>query len=834
MPNGDLDITEHGAELEVSKVEIDRRVVAQSRGSTSIEPRATKDSTLFLPATSVSESARLKNRHALEMKLKDGKFATVSETRSLKSESLRSSESTGRNNVRRSRTGSIHSSASSKSSKSKSTSPTRSSAKQNISTLKRESSFDGNITTISGANSLKSSSPKGSPRASSNKKKLSNFQRESCFNDNLDTMSGTNSTKSTSPTESPKGNYNKKTISNPHGKRSCNPNLEITSRQEERRTSDVQWKRNSEGRESNNSRLTMTGGVVYNSSSSYDEESAIENKACNTSTGRTESQKVQEDALSKAWTGRERKLAFCATFVTCALVVLVLVSVLSFVVFHASNLGSSSSSSKGSLTSSSNANGNNNNNNFGPSLPPQKQANTPLNPNDVVATVPETICNEWIPGQNNNSSTCSSPATGTQGGGVGNLIAMAWRSVTHADIAILNAGICKDDILAPQLTVAGLHEVLNLDTLVLLAISGDSIKALLEQAVDSALGASNQDEGSAYPYASGLRFSVDVNGNPGNRVYNIQVKSPYSNALVPWVPMDTGKYFNVVTTSSLANGGDGYKQFTTVINQWRKDLATMTTIDAFYTYASNVGQLTNPSPADFSTQTFLAQGAYEPVIANVPHDICLEWTPGSGKSKICTPQQTVHQGGGVCNLVAWALLDQVWSAEIAIVRSGDVATDIRHGEFTDRDAYIMLPDNLPLVTIQLSGFQIHSLLEQALAGALGSGTNRIESYPYAGGLRYSVTKFADASGNRAYGLEYFQNFNWVPLQDAGQYTVVTTINLLSGNVTDYTDLHDYSVQEPSLVHPLQQACADAFIEYAKEWSVLDDPPRDKYSTQQFT
>lgn len=57
------------------------------------------------------------------------------------------------------------------------------------------------------------------------------------------------------------------------------------------------------------------------------------------------------------------------------------------------------------------------------------------------------------------------------------------------------------------------------------------------------------------------------------------------------------------------------------------------------------------------------------VICEVDGDICFERIPGQGRSTICPVEASAARGGGVCNLVAQAFLDQVSSEQKALPSS---------------------------------------------------------------------------------------------------------------------------------------------------------------------
>ena len=67
------------------------------------------------------------------------------------------------------------------------------------------------------------------------------------------------------------------------------------------------------------------------------------------------------------------------------------------------------------------------------------------------------------------------------------------------------------------------------------------------------------------------------------------------------------------------------------------------------------------------------------VIADVPEDICYDRTPGSGYSLVCPVEETMVQGGGVCNLVSQGWMSEVPTADITITNAGGCRQDIFQG-----------------------------------------------------------------------------------------------------------------------------------------------------------
>ena len=92
----------------------------------------------------------------------------------------------------------------------------------------------------------------------------------------------------------------------------------------------------------------------------------------------------------------------------------------------------------------------------------------------------------------------------------------------------------------------------------------------------------------------------------------------------------------------------------------------------------------------------------------------MERIPGQGWTALCTPEMTIEQGGGSCNIVARSFLDRVPSADVAIQNSGSCRSDIAAGNFKYEDAFRLLPFQNDLLTLEMPADQIKLVLEQAM------------------------------------------------------------------------------------------------------------------------
>jgi 5'-nucleotidase / UDP-sugar diphosphatase len=211
----------------------------------------------------------------------------------------------------------------------------------------------------------------------------------------------------------------------------------------------------------------------------------------------------------------------------------------------------------------------------------------------VIATVPEPICFERIPGQGR-STKCPCTESEKMGGGVCNVVSKAFLEVTPtADFALQNAGGCRSDIDKGDFSFADAFTLLPFsNTLVTLDLTGQQVINVLNEAFQFSSGTST----GSYPYGYGIRWSVAY-PRPGVNSTTVEVNSRLAGS---WMPIDVRATYTVVTNSFVATGQDGYVTFksaTNVVNTFTEYAQT------FVDYASNVGQLTDIPDAEYSTQS---------------------------------------------------------------------------------------------------------------------------------------------------------------------------------------------------------------------------------------
>ena len=118
-------------------------------------------------------------------------------------------------------------------------------------------------------------------------------------------------------------------------------------------------------------------------------------------------------------------------------------------------------------------------------------------------------------------------------------------------VAIMNAGGVRSDIEG-NISVGTAYSVLPFSsTLVTMSIPGESLNNVITSAVANAYLIS----GVTFPYVSNIQYSVDLTDPATPTVTNIMVLDENGE----FQPLDNNASYNLVTTSYLAGGGDGYQ-----------------------------------------------------------------------------------------------------------------------------------------------------------------------------------------------------------------------------------------------------------------------------------
>ncbi len=221
----------------------------------------------------------------------------------------------------------------------------------------------------------------------------------------------------------------------------------------------------------------------------------------------------------------------------------------------------------------------------------------------VVGTATSDLCLARVPNDTRTSiPTCAGNTP--NGGDIQQLVTEAFLArAFRADIALQNSGGVRVDIPAGPVTVADVYTLLPFaNTMVEMDLTGAEIQATLEEGISNWLD--NDGSSGAYPYASGLRFDVDLSQPTGSRFSNLEYNARGTDT---WVPLDPSATYVVVTNSFMASGGDGYETM-------GAKFAAGDFVDTFLDYAQtfidyieeDAGGIIEPVSIDrYSTQNFV-------------------------------------------------------------------------------------------------------------------------------------------------------------------------------------------------------------------------------------
>ena len=227
----------------------------------------------------------------------------------------------------------------------------------------------------------------------------------------------------------------------------------------------------------------------------------------------------------------------------------------------------------------------------------------------------------------------------------------------------------------------------------------------------------------------------------------------------------------------------------------------------------------------FSGQVDVLQ---EQVIGEATEDLCLERIPGQGRSQLCDVADTAVNGGDIQQLVTDAFLARAFEADIAIQNSGGVRIDIPEGEVTIADVFELLPFANTVVNLEMTGAEIATVLEEAIAFSIDPDGSS-GAYPYGAGIRWDVDLTA-ADGERLSNIEVLVDGAFVPLDPAATFTVATNSFTAGGGdgYATFEAVSDDGRSEDTLLE-----YAQVFIDYIEQdvAGVLEVPAIENYSTQ---
>jgi 5'-nucleotidase / UDP-sugar diphosphatase len=134
---------------------------------------------------------------------------------------------------------------------------------------------------------------------------------------------------------------------------------------------------------------------------------------------------------------------------------------------------------------------------------------------------------------------------------IGNLIADALRSATHADVALTNGGGIRGNKEYPAGALLSRRDILTELPFGNRTVSTKMTGADLKLALENGLSQIEAKAG-RFPQVSGIVMTCDLSKPAGSRLVSV---------LVNGAPLDTAKLYVVATNDYMLKGGDGYLSF---------------------------------------------------------------------------------------------------------------------------------------------------------------------------------------------------------------------------------------------------------------------------------
>ncbi len=178
----------------------------------------------------------------------------------------------------------------------------------------------------------------------------------------------------------------------------------------------------------------------------------------------------------------------------------------------------------------------------------------------------QSLCLVRVPGTTNKGGPiCQGVEKRAAGSDAAQVVAEAFRLAYEAgiaDIGLINAGNVRvaletdgqNDLILTNATILTLQPFTN--ELYLLKLTGREIVTSMEEGVANWLDLKRSD--GSHPYASGLRWDLDLTRPRGERFSRVEVKN---HRTAEWQPIQPERMYSLVVTDYLAQGFENYTTF---------------------------------------------------------------------------------------------------------------------------------------------------------------------------------------------------------------------------------------------------------------------------------
>ena len=232
----------------------------------------------------------------------------------------------------------------------------------------------------------------------------------------------------------------------------------------------------------------------------------------------------------------------------------------------------------------------------------------------------QSLCLIRVPGTSNRGGAiCDSVVNKSSGSDIAQVVAEGYRKATEsasdpfvADFGLTNAGGVRKQLETDGTTdrVVRMEDVFTIqpfpNELIVVNITGAEMKTALEQGVQNWKDQLNSD--GSHPYASGLRWDLDLTQSFGNRFSNLKVKN-HSTSI--WSPLVSGTTYKLVITDYLRDGAENFAIFKDICLSTGSTrclpLGGIYASDSLSNYIKSIapGKITRPACADYSHQSVI-------------------------------------------------------------------------------------------------------------------------------------------------------------------------------------------------------------------------------------
>lgn len=182
----------------------------------------------------------------------------------------------------------------------------------------------------------------------------------------------------------------------------------------------------------------------------------------------------------------------------------------------------------------------------------------------------QSLCLIRVPGTSNRGgSICDSVVKKAGGSDIAQIVAEGYRKATEsasdpfvADFGLTNAGGVRKQLETDGTKdrIIKMEDVFTIqpfpNELIVVNITGAEMKTALEQGVQNWKDLLNSD--GSHPYASGLRWDLDLSKPFGSRFSNLKVKN---HSTGNWLDWDPNRSYKLIITDYIRDGAENYTVF---------------------------------------------------------------------------------------------------------------------------------------------------------------------------------------------------------------------------------------------------------------------------------